>query len=360
MYLEESARLALYAPGEFGKGSSKTAEGVLRYGRNPITCVIDESQAGKTIEDITRIKSDAPIVATVEDALALGADALLLGTAWNGGAMPPAWRKDIVKAIAGGLDVVNGLHDFLEHDPDIVAAAQKHGRRLFDVRKTPDNLPVASARVLDPRHNKNMSALVVLTVGTDCSVGKMTTALEMQKSAARAGKKAAFVATGQTGIMICGRGIAIDRVIGDFMAGATEQMVLAEIEGVDAVLVEGQGSLAHPGFSGVTMALVHGACPHAMILCHTPSRKAIKGTDPAIAIPDFGRLIETYESMAGYLRPAKIIGIALNTKDLDEEQARNIISRYENETGLPATDPVRFSADVLWQAVQNFSSRSNQ
>jgi uncharacterized NAD-dependent epimerase/dehydratase family protein len=358
MYLEESARLALYAPGEFGKGSSKTAEGVLRYGKNPITCVIDESQAGKAIEEITKIKSDAPIVATVEDAIAMGADALLLGTAWNGGAMPPAWRKDIIKALAGGLDVVNGLHDFLEHDPDIVAAAQKHGRRLFDVRKTPDNLPVASARVLDSRQNKNLNALIILTVGTDCSVGKMTAALEMQKSANRAGKNAAFVATGQTGIMICGHGIAIDRVIGDFMAGATEQMVLEATPGADAVLVEGQGSLAHPGFSGVTLALLHGACPHALVLCHTPSRKAIKGTDPAIAISDFARLIATYESMSSYLRPARVIAIALNTKDLSESEARNIISRYENETGLPVTDPVRFSADKLWQAAENFTSRS--
>lgn len=353
MYIEDSARLALYAPGEFGKGSSKTAEGVLRYGKNPITCVIDESQVGNSIKSVTGIDVDAPIVGTIEQALARGADALLLGTAWNGGAMPDHWRKDIVKAIEGGLDIINGLHDFLENDANIVAAAKKHGKRLFDVRKPPENLPVAAGKVLKEAKHKGQDSLVVLTIGSDCSVGKMTAALEIQRSAAQQGKQAAFVATGQTGIMICGRGIAIDRVIGDFMAGATEMMVLEAAAAAPVVLVEGQGSLAHPGFSGVTMALVHGSCPQAMILCHRPSRKLIKGTD--FAISDLSKLISTYESMAAYLRPSKVIAIALNTSDLSESEAQSAIAEVHEHTKLPTTDPVRFSADLLWQAIEVFS-----
>jgi len=354
MYIEETARLAIYAPGEFGQESSKTAEGVLRYGRNPIVCVIDDKQAGRTIKSLVGIDIDAPIVSTIDEALALGADALLLGTAWNGGRMPERWRADIVAAIAGGMDVINGLHDFLEDDANIVAAAKAHGKRLFDVRKPPENMPVGAARVLE---GNVRNAHVILTIGSDCSMGKMTTALEIQKVADAQGAKTAFVATGQTGIMICGRGIAIDRVIGDFMAGATEMMVVEAAAHADFIFVEGQGSLAHPGFSGVTMALVHGACPQSMILCHKPSRTKIKNTD--IEISDLNKLIASYESMTTYLRPGKVLAVALNTSDLTEEEAQAAISQVQVHTGLPACDPVRFSAKVLWQAIEASSKLLN-
>ncbi len=350
MYIEETARLALYAPGEFGQGSSKTAEGVLRYGKNPIACVIDEKQKGRTINSVVGIDVDAPIVATIEEALAVGANALLLGTAWNGGRMPDRWRADIVAAIEGGMDVINGLHDFLEDDANIVAAALAHGKRLFDVRKSPENLPVAAARVLDADVRKTH---VILTVGSDCSVGKMTTALEIQKVADAQGARTAFVATGQTGIMICGRGIAIDRVIGDFMAGATELMVVEAAKDADYIFVEGQGSLAHPGFSGVTLALVHGSCPQGMVLCHKPSRTKIKNTE--IEIADLNKLIATYEAMTTYLRPGKVLAVALNTSDLTEDEAQSAISQVQKHTGLPTCDPVRFSAKILWQAIEESS-----
>lgn len=344
MYLERSVPLAIYAPGEFGQGRSKTAEGVLRYGANPIACVIDPAQAGKSIKSVCGIDCPAPIVSSLKEALDYKPGALLLGTAWNGGAMPPSWKTDIIAALEFNLDVVNGLHDFLEDDPAVVKAAAKSGKRLFDVRKSPSNLPVASGKVMET------DAYVVLTVGTDCSVGKMTVALEIQKSAQKAGESAQFVATGQTGIMICGTGIAIDRVIGDFMAGATEQITLEGCKNGDLVLVEGQGSLAHPGFSGVTLALLHGACPQGMILCHRPSRKQIKGTK--FPISSFKRLIETYEELASYMRPSKVLGIALNTQDLSEEEAKKAIEQAQQETGLPATDAVRFGGDILYKAIK--------
>lgn len=344
MYLEPTVPLAIYAPHEFGKAQAKTAEGVLRYGRNPIACVIDEANAGKSIKEVCGIDCAAPIVSTVDEALALKSGALLLGTAWSGGALPEAWKKDIKLALAGGMDVVNGLHDFLEEDEEISKAAKAYGRRLFDVRKSPDKLPVAKGLVMET------GAFVVLTVGTDCSVGKMTVALEIQKLARSKNIDAQFVATGQTGIMICGEGIAIDRVIGDFMAGATEKMVLEKAAPGNLILVEGQGSLAHPGFSGVTLALLHGACPQALILCHRPSRRTIKGTE--IPISSYSRLIETYEAMVSYMRPAKVIALALNTQDLSREEALAAIKKAEEETGLPAADPVRFGAGTLLAAIE--------
>jgi uncharacterized NAD-dependent epimerase/dehydratase family protein len=343
MYLSKSARLAIYVQDEFGKGSSKSAEGVLRYGANPIACLVDSKTAGKSVAEVVGIDCDSPIVASMEQALALKPDALLLGTAWSGGKLPQAWRDDIIKAVKGGLHVVNGLHDFLNDDPEISALAAKHGVTLYDVRRPPQNLPVANGLVLKEK------SLVVLTVGSDCSVGKMTTSLEIQKSATKKGVNSAFVATGQTGIMIEGKGIAIDRVIGDFMAGATEQMVVEACHESSLVLVEGQGSISHPGFSGVTLALLHGSAPQALVLCHRPARKCIKGTE--FPIWDLKTLIASYESVSAYLRPAKVIAIALNTQDLNESEAKASIEEISKMTGLPTTDPVRFTADVLFDAI---------
>jgi uncharacterized NAD-dependent epimerase/dehydratase family protein len=344
MYLSKSARLAIYVQDEFGKGSSKSAEGVLRYGLNPIACLIDSQTAGKAVSEVVGIDCDAPIVASMAEALAHKPDALLLGTAWSGGKLPTAWRQDIITAIKSGLHVVNGLHDFLNEDAEMAALAKEHGVTLYDVRRTPEQLPVANGLVLKEK------SLVVLTVGSDCSVGKMTTSLEIQKSAAKKGIQSEFVATGQTGIMIAGHGIAIDRVIGDFMAGATESMVVEASKKAELVLVEGQGSISHPGFSGVTLALLHGSAPQALVLCHRPARKCIKNTE--FPISDLNKLIGSYESLCTYLRPAKVVAIALNTQDLSDDQALKAIDEISKLTGLPTTDPVRYSADVLFEAIR--------
>ena len=348
MYYSQAAKLVIYAESEFGK-SSKTAEGVLRYGKNPVVAVIDSRQAGKTVREVTGIPSDAPIVGSMKEALALKPDALLLGTAWHGGALPPQWRPDILQAIEGGLDIINGLHDFLVDDPEISAAAQKANRKLLDVRRPPDHLPVACGRALA------VPAYIVLTVGSDCSVGKMTVSLELAKVAEQRKMTAKFVATGQTGIMIDGEGIAIDRVIGDFMAGATEQMVVEAGRNHDFVFVEGQGSLVHPGFSGVTMALVHGSCPHAMVLVHNPQRKNVK--DTPFPITSYEKLIRIYEDAAAAMRPSKVVGIALNTRGMDETAAQHAIKEAQEQTGLPATDAVRYGAGILFDALLAFKQK---
>lgn len=345
MYYSQDARLAIYAEGEFGK-SSKTAEGVIRYGKNPIAAVIDSRHRGKTVQDVTGIPCQAPIVGSIAEALQHNPQALLLGTAWHGGELPPHWRPDIISAIDSGMDIINGLHDFLDDDQEIANAAQRNSKKLLDVRRPPDKLPVARGRVLA------VPSFVVLTVGSDCSVGKMTVSLELAKVAAERGHTAEFVATGQTGIMICGSGIAIDRVIGDFMAGATEQMVVEASDGHEFVFVEGQGSLVHPGFSGVTLALLHGSCPQAMVLVHNPSRKNIKETD--FPIPSYSRLIKVYEDMASAMRPSKVVGIALNTKAMSEEEAQIAITEAREQTGLPTTDAVRYGAGILFDAILTY------
>ncbi len=345
-YYDLSARLAIYTPDALGKGSSKTAEGVLRYGSNPIVAVIDATKVGQNVFDVTGIKCDAPVVATIEDAIALKPDALLLGTAWAGGGLPPEWKPDLLKAINAGLDIVNGLHDFLSDDPDLAAAAKKKGTKLIDVRRPPENLPVGEGKAV------HAPSFIVLTVGSDCSVGKMTTSLEIAKVAKKRNKKAAFVATGQTGIMICGTGVAVDRVIGDFMAGSVEQMVLEAAPGNDYVLVEGQGSIVHPSFSGVTMALMHGSCPQALVLCHNARRSKIKGLEHDL-LP-LQELVNIYERMCSYLRPAKVVAVAFNTHGMSEAEALEAIAAANKTLALPVCDPVRQGADILFDAIEKY------
>ena len=345
-YYDLNARIAIYAPDALGHDRAKTAEGVLRYGANPIVAVIDASQAGKNIKEVTGIDCPAPIIASIDEAIALGADALLLGTAWSGGHLPEQWKPDILKAINAKLDIVNGLHDFLADDQQLSAAAEKSGSKLIDVRRPPEKLPVGTGAAC------NVDAFVVLTVGSDCSVGKMTTSLEIAKAGKKRNKTCGFVATGQTGIMICGSGIAIDRVIGDFMAGAVEQMVLQAAPHSEYVFVEGQGSIVHPSFSGVTIALMHGSCPQSLILCHNARRTKIKGlTQDLLSLSE---LVSIYERVCSYLRPTKVLGIALNTHGMSEDEALTAIARAKAELGLPVCDPVRQSADILFEAIQNY------
>ena len=345
-YYDLNARLAIYAPDALSHDRAKTAEGVLRYGINPVVAVIDSSQAGKTVQEATGIPSAVPIVASVEEALALGPNALLLGTAWAGGGLPPEWKPDMLKAIAGGLDIINGLHDFLVDDPEISAAAARHGVKLIDVRRPPDKLPVATAAAL------SLSSFIVLTVGSDCSVGKMTTSLELARVAHRRNKTARFVATGQTGIMICGTGIAIDRVIGDFMSGAVEQLVMDAAPGSDYIFVEGQGSVIHPSFSGVTLAIMHGACPQGLILCHNAQRSKTKGlTQKLLPLPTY---VSIYETMCSYIRPAKVLGISLNTFGMSEHDSLAAIKTANKLLALPVCDPVRQGADFLFDAIEKY------
>ncbi len=345
-----SPRHLILADGDFGPLTSKTANSIIRFQPDRVVAVLDRQHAGKTSQEILGAGGGIPVVASMQEGLALGANSVLIGIAPVGGQLPPEWRAWLREALEGGCHIVSGLHTFLGDDPLLAEAARVHGRRIEDLRRPPADLPVASGRA------KATKALRVLTVGTDCNVGKMTAQLRLVDGLKARGLRTNFVATGQTGIMIEGWGIAVDAVVADFIAGAAEQITVQGAKDADVVLVEGQGSINHPGYSGVTLGLLHGSCPDAMILCHQASRKFIGDYRPAawLAIPPLSEYVRLYETIAATVHPSKVIGIALNTYDMDDAAARQACEEAARETGLPCTDPVRFDAAPVLDAIAGF------
>lgn len=347
-------RLAILAEGRFSVHGAKTAVGVLRFSPDETVAVIDSTHAGQdaaTALGFSDVGVGIPVVADIEAALAFGPDSLLIGIAPIGGALPDAWRPTILRAIDGGLQIISGLHVFLDDDPELHAAAAQKGVRIWDVRRPPDAL--AKRIGLGLRHPPG--SRTVYFGGSDCNVGKMTGALALNNEARSRGWNSAFAATGQTGIMISGIGVPTDRLISDFTNGGVEGMVLDLAERFDWVFVEGQGTLCHPAYSAVTLGLVHGALPDMMILCHEPGRTHIHEY-PDYPLPSLTALIAMYETAAGWLHPASVVGIALNTVALSELDARAAITQATAETGLPATDPVRFGAGVLLDTLERAAS----
>jgi uncharacterized NAD-dependent epimerase/dehydratase family protein len=349
--LASRRRLVILAEGNFSFHNGKTAVGVIRYGPHDVVAVIDSTQAGGTVAEILP-GHDIPIVATLDEALAEPSrpDTLLIGIAPTGGRLPDAWRATILAAIAAGLDIHSGLHTFLGDDPEIAAAARAAGTTIVDFRRPPDRMETAVGR----RHGP--AKRVILTVGTDCAIGKMSVALELRDAARAAGRSASFVPTGQTGIMIEGWGVAVDRLISDFAQGTIEWMVEEGERRGDWVIVEGQGSLDHPAYSAVTLALIHGSTPQAMVLVHKPGLAEHDFDhlpDASFPIASLPAFIDLHERIAGLVAPSKVVAIAVNTSLIaDEGAARAEIDRIARETGLPADDPVRFGAAPLWAAIE--------
>jgi uncharacterized NAD-dependent epimerase/dehydratase family protein len=312
----------------------KTMRGVIRYGPDPVVAILDSGRAGEMHEGV-------PIVGTVNDALCFDPTVAVVGVATQGGRFPPAWRELLKSCIAKGLDVESGLHEFISEDAELSELARRHGVALRDLRKPPTGLSVPTGANLD------VDSKIVLTVGSDCAIGKKTVAVELDLEARRRGVESVFVPTGQTGIAIAGWGIAVDAVVADFLAGAAERLVVAgAARGGKVLFVEGQGSLVHPLYSGVTLGLIHGSAPHAFVLCHAPGSTEIEGC-PGHPIPPLTTLVDLHERIALPRRPAKVACIALNTARLDEGSAREAIAAAAAETGLPADDPVRFGAGPL-------------
>ena len=344
-------RLVILAEGEFGPHNAKTAFGVIRYGRHDVVAVLDSTKAGQNVSAYIW-GHDIPIVATLAEALAqpVRPDALLICIAPTGGRLPAAWRSIILDAIQAGLDVLSGLHTFIGDDPGFAEAARARGTSIVDYRRPPDRMETAVGRPHAPGKR------VILTVGTDCAVGKMSVALDLRHAALAAGDRASFVPTGQTGMMIEGWGVAVDRLISDFAQGTVEWLV-EQGEGLgDWVIVEGQGSLDHPAYSSVTLSLIHGATPQAMVMVHKPGMMEhdfdhLPGTSfPIAPLPEF---IDLHERVARLVAPSNVVAVALNTSLYpDDDEARRIIEAVAIETGLPADDPVRFGADRLWSAIR--------
>ncbi len=340
-------RFLVLAEGQFGPMSSKTANGVIRYTPERCVAVLDSTQAGKVAQDVIGFGGNLPVVATFEEGIAKGANALLIGIAPSGGKLPESWRGWIRQANIGKDEIWSGLHFFIGDEPEFAALPKEHGTPIHDLRKPPANLPISGGRVRD------LDATVILTVGSDCNVGKMTASLQLRDGLKRKGQRVAFAGTGQTGILIEGWGIGVDAVISDFVGGAAEKLTMDAAKEADIVLVEGQGSLIHPGYSAVTYGLIHGSLPHAFILCTQPSRQTIDSND-WVRIPSLTELIEMHELVMKYLRPAKVIGISMNTYDLSDAAARDAIKRAQDETGLPATDPVRYDPAPLVDVIDAF------
>lgn len=316
----------------------KTARGILRYRPHPVVAILDSTRAGESMEGV-------PIVGSVNDALCFGPTTAVVGVATQGGRFPPEWRTLLCSCISKGLDVESGLHEFLSEDPELSELARRHGVELRDLRKPPADLSVPTGE------NLALAAKVVLTVGSDCAIGKKTVAVELDLEARRRGLPSVFVPTGQTGILIAGWGIAVDAVVSDFLAGAAERLVVEGARrGGELLFVEGQGALGHPLYSGVTLGLLHGSAPHALVLCHLAGSTEIEGC-PGHPIAPLSELIALHEAISLPARRARVAAIALNTAPLDEGAARAAIAEAAEETGLPADDPVRFGSGRLLDAV---------
>ena len=318
----------------------KTMRGVLRYRREDVAAILDSARAGERVEGV-------PVVGTVEEALPLGPTTALVGVATQGGRFPPEWLEILRSCIDHGLDVENGLHVFLADDPELRELADLRGVELRDLRRPPAGLSTATGE------NLSVEATTVLTVGSDCAIGKMTVSLELDLEARRRGLRSVFVPTGQTGIVIAGWGISVDAVVADFVAGAAERLVVEGRErGGELLWVEGQGALLHPVYSGVALGLYHGSAPHLLVLCHEPGRTEIEGAGGGPhRIPPLRDLVELHERLALPARPARVAAVALNTRRLDDAGARAAVEEAEDATGLPADDPVRFGAAKLVDAV---------
>ncbi|PSQ55778.1 DUF1611 domain-containing protein [Halobacteriales archaeon SW_8_68_21] len=339
-------RIAVLAHEKF-PGRAKTALGVMRYGDQDVRAVLDRDRAGDRVRDHVLDVADAPIVESFADALAAAdgdLDALYIGIAPIGGGFNETWRADVEAAIEAGCDVVSGLHYFLNGDEEFAALAAEHGVDLVDVRRPDDDLTVATGASTD------VDADVLLTVGTDCSVGKMTASLEIVAAARERGIDAAFVPTGQTGIMIAGWGSPIDRVVSDFAAGAVEELLVEIGDDHDLLVVEGQGSIVHPAYSAVTCGILHGAMPDGLVLCHAAGREVVHGYE-SFELPPISEYVDLYEGLAAPVDETAVVAGAVNTKDVtDDEAAADAVAEVAEAAGVPAADPVRHGADAIVDA----------
>jgi uncharacterized NAD-dependent epimerase/dehydratase family protein len=340
-------RILALAEGRFSPLKSKTANGAIAYLPGEVVAVIDSTKAGLTAQQVLGYGGSIPVLKSLEDGLRHTPTHLLIGIAPAGGLLPESWRELIRQALNARLHILSGLHTILSDDPEFAELANAKGVSLTDYRKiAPESEVVAKGTW------RTRKANVILTVGTDCNIGKMTTMFEVHKDLVRRGMKSDFVATGQTGMMIRGRGVAVDSLIGDYIAGAIEREIDRSVdEGNEYILVEGQGALTHMGYSGVTLGLLHGTMPDAMILCHQPSR--VKD-DYGLKLPDMNRLIDLHESVVKFFRETKVVAIGLNSVGLTDEQSHQAAGEIGRETGLPTVDAFRFGAEKLTDAVINY------
>lgn len=333
-------RMVLLTGGVTNPGTAKTAVNLLRYKPEEVAAVLDPVNAGKTAQELFGLGGGIPVVRSLEEAP--DANMVTIGIAPAGGKLSPELQAAILAGIARGMNVLSGLHQFISDDPELAAAARRHGVALIDVRKN-------NERDVAHRREINERCLRIHTVGHDCNVGKMVVSLELALALNRAGHDAKFVATGQTGIMIEGDGCPVDAVVVDFINGAAEKLVLAN-QHHSILLVEGQGSIVHPRYSAVTLGLLHGCIPDGLILCYEMGRETVYGMD-AVKLPSLGKFRELYETMANVMHPCRVIGFGINGRKFSDTEVAREKERVESEFGLPACDILRQGPEALVGAV---------
>jgi uncharacterized NAD-dependent epimerase/dehydratase family protein len=338
-------RIIILTEGHTEPHAGKTASCIIRYKGEEVLALLDATQVGKTSGDLLGV-GKVPIVGKLDDAPE--ANTLLLGIAPPGGKIPAPWRAIILDAISRRkMNVVSGLHDFLNDDPEFSKAAKEAGVTLTDVRKNTEK-SIARRKGLRP------DCLRVHAVGHDCSIGKMVVSVEVTNGLKKRGHDAKFIATGQTGIMVEGDGLPIDCIVADFVSGAAEKMVLAN-QHHEILVVEGQGSLVHPSYSGVTLSLLHGCAPQALILCYEIGRETVTGVE-SVKIPPLAEIKRMFEMMSNIHQPCKVIGIGINSRRVSAAAAEEERKRIKAEFGLPACDVIRNGPDELVEAVLAFKN----
>jgi uncharacterized NAD-dependent epimerase/dehydratase family protein len=345
--LSKLSKVAIYMEGHLFTDYGKMGHGVLRYLPNPIVAVVDSQNSGKNINDCLPIEIDVPVVNHIDVAISLGAKVLILGIASSGGKIPKSWFQVIDRAVTKGLSIINGLHDELKIKYKNKLSPNQW---IWDVRIPQFTPKIAAARASQLTNKR------ILCIGTDMACGKMTTGLELFKWAKKNKIKSSFIATGQIGITVTGKGIPLDAYKVDHACGAVEEMVLKESK-QDWVFIEGQGSLLHPG-SSATLPLLRGSCATHLILCHRASMTHLGPPAEHIKIPDLKTVIELNENVAnacGILPKSKVVGISLNTLDLSSKEAEKLIDFWEDQTNLPVTDVIRFGSKKLITAIKYFN-----
>jgi len=331
---QRGRHLAVIIDASLDQFRNKTAIALLRFCPHDVVCVVDARHAGMDIERLLGVGAGIPVVASALDAVKLGARHLVIGVATPGGYLPAELRPVVYEAIRNRVGVISGLHESMGGDPNLTSLAARHAVELINLRNVADEEHVIGTGLA-----RGIKAYRVLTVGTDASIGKTTTTLMLERELRQRKLRVRFVATGQDGILISGRGLCIDRCIADFASGAAERLVQREAKGADLLLIEGQDAILSPCYAAVAIALLHGSCPDAMVLCHQPSRILHRHTN--VPIPSLAQYRDAYESMLAPLHPGKVVAVSLNTLDMTEAAALKAIAKAAADTGLPAADPVR-------------------
>ncbi len=342
-------RIVILADRKLGPVTSKMGNSAIRFASEKVVAVIDRTKAGKVVNDVLGFGGDIPIHASLEETLVYEPNALLIGISPPGGALPSDWYSWIIEAIQNKLSIISGLHEHLSNIAEFRILAEKYKVKIKDLRRYDGRDILAKGLA------KNFRSKIILTVGTHGNSGKMTSTILMVKALQEMGRSADWFATGQIGIFLQKRGIPLDAIKGDFISGALEHY-LAKIDGnYEFLFVEGQGSLFHMAYSPVSLGIMHGCLPDAMILCHRPD---VGVNDYGVDTNNLRKAIEINNAVASIAKPSKITGIALNTYNFSEDRARQLIEETAKSTRLPTTDPVRYGSEALVDSlIKHFDSK---